>query len=242
MQAWEKLYKKEVLNQAIELEKDVSIKSNDGVQIIAQVGDYEVETYLEYGTPLYPSCSCPEVYPCKHEAAVTYHIINHPEIYQKNPDFEEIFNLVNSDDLKNFLLGELKSNPDLKDKFLKRFSDNHLNKQYYRDKLDKIFKKGEGRDFEYHGFYDLDLMKDELYDFIIEDIYNILSTDHNFACELMIRIAELLNDEVISTRGSWYDLADRFMEQVNVLLFSIYLDAEKLDELNANTDHIINLL
>ena len=177
------------------------------------------------------------------EAALTYYIKNHLEDYVKNPDFDEVFSLVSIDDLKDFLKKEFETNHDLKDKFLKRFSDNYIDKDFYIDKLDEVFGKGEGRDFQVHGIHDLDLMEDELYDFIFTDISNILSTgEHDFACDLLIRIATLLNDEVISTYDSWYDLTDRFMEQVNVLSFSIYLEAGKLDALYANMDHIMECI
>ena len=243
MKAWEKLYKLEDLDEAIELAENVSIKSNDGVQIIAEVEDFRVETYMQFQSPSYPSCNCPSRYPCKHEAALTYYIKNHLEEYVDKPDFDEIFNLVSNDDLKDFLKKEFKTNPDLKDKFLKSFSDNTIDKKYYTAKLDAGFRKGEGRDFKHHNIRDLDLMENELYDFIFTDISNVLSAgEHDFACDLLIRIAKLLNDEVISTHDSWYDLADRFMEQVNVLSFSIHLDSEKLDELHANMDHIMNCL
>ena len=109
--------------------------------------------------------------------------------------------------------------------------------------MNKIFRKGEGRDFQYHGFHDLDMMRDDLYDFIFTDISNVLSAgDHDFACGLLIRIAKLLNDEVISTFDSWDDLAEAFMEQFDALSFSIYLDAEKLDELYANMNHIMSVI
>ena len=243
MKAWEKLYKSEDLDRAVELSQKVSIKSNDGVRIIAEVEDYRVKTYMKFQSPSYHSCNCPSRYPCRHEAALTYHIKNHLDEYVETPNFDEVFSLVSQDDLKDFLKKEFESNPDLKDKFLKRFSDNIIDNDYYTNKLDKIFKKGEGRDFDNHGYHDLDMMEDELYDFISADISDILSTaEHDFACDLLIRIAKLLNDEVMSSHDSWYDLADSFMEQVNVLSFSIYLDAEKLDELNANMNHMISIL
>lgn len=243
MKAWEKLYNSEDLDEAIELADKVSIKSNDGVQIIAEVDDCRVETYMQFQSPSYSSCNCPSRRPCKHEAALTYHIKNHLEEYVDKPDFNEIFNLVSNDDLKDFFKKEFKTNPDLKDKFLKRFSDNIIDKEYYTAKLDGVFRKGEGRDFKFHGIHDLDLMENELYDFLSRDIPNLLSIgEHDFACDLLIRIAELLNDEVISSHDSWYDLAECFMEQVNVLSFSIYLDSEKLDELHANMSHIMNCI
>ena len=243
MKAWEKLYRVKDLDEAVTLADNIKIISNDGVQIIAQVGDFKVETYIQYASPSCPSCSCSSVYSCKHEAAIVYYLKNHPELYLENQSINEVFYIITDDELKDFLKDEFQLNPDLKDRFLKRFSDNSIDKNYYNNKLSKIFRKGGGRDFEYHGFYDLDRMEDGLYDFISSDISNILSAgEYDFACELMIRIAELLNDEVVSTHDSWYNLADRFMEQVNALSFSIYLDAEKMDELNANTGHITSIL
>lgn len=242
MKAWEKLYESDVLDEAINLADNVKIISNDGIEIIAPIDGFEVKTYIEYNSPSYLSCNCSSRYSCKHEAALVYYLKNHSDLYLKTPDFDETLNLVSHDDLKEFLLDEFKDNPDLKDKFLKRFSNNFIDKNYYSDKLDDIFKRGEGRDFEYHGFYDLDLMDDYLYDFLFNDISDILSAgEYDFACDLLIRIAVLLNDEVISTYDSWYNLDDRFMEHVNVLAFSIYLDSKKLDELYANMNHITNV-
>ena len=168
---------------------------------------------MEFQSPSYTSCNCPSSYPCRHEAALTYHIKNHLDDYIVNPDFDEIFDLASHDDLNNFLKEEFETNPDLKDNFLRRFSDNGIDKDYYNDKLDDVLRRGEGHGFEHHGFHDLDLMGDELYDFIFTDISKVLSAgEHDFACDLLIRIAMLLNDEVISTHDSWHDLTDRFME------------------------------
>ena len=243
MKAWEKLYNQKDLEMAAELAGKVSIRSNDGVRITAQVDGYEVETFIQYEGPSYSSCSCRSGRPCMHEAALTYYIINHPEVCRKSLDIDELFNMACHDDLKDFLMNEFGTNPDLKGRFLERFSDSLINRDYYNDKLNKIFRKGEGRDFKHHGFHDLDLMSDDLYDFIFTDITNVLSAgDHDFACELLIRIAKLLNDEVISTSDSWDNLAEAFMEQVDALTFSLYLDAKKLDELYANMDHIMSVI
>ena len=243
MKAWQKQYSTEELDEALKISGDVKIKSIYDEQIIAGVGDFEVETVIEYGSPSYLSCTCPSRMPCRHEAALVYYIINHPELCSKEQDFDEIFNMVCEDDLKNFLKEEFKANNDLKNRFIKRFSSNSVNRDFYSDKLSDIFKRSEGRDFEYHGFYDLDLMEDGLYEFISSDIPDILASgEHDFACDLMIRIAKILNDEVISTHDSWYDLADCFMEQVYALSFSIYLDSLKLDELHSNIHHIMMCL
>ena len=242
MKAWEKQYEADVLNEAICLAEKVNIIENDGVEFIAKVDGFKVTTYIECKSPAYLSCTCSSKFPCKHEAALVYYLKDHPELYLKDLDFDEVFGLISRNDLQEFLLDEFKDNSELKERFLKRFSKDFIDKEYYSAKLDDVFKRGEGRDFKDHGFHDLDLMEDALYDFIFEDISNILlAGEYDFACDLLIRIAELLNDEVISTYDSWYDLVDRFMEHVDTLSFSIYLDAERLDALYANMNHIMNI-
>lgn len=173
LKAWEKLYNEDDLNEAIDLAEKVSVIENDGVEIIAKVDGFNVTTYIECNSPAYLSCSCSSKFPCKHEAALVYYLKDHPELYLKSQDFDEIFNLVSRSNLQKFLLDEFKNDPMLKERFLKRFSNRFIDKQYYADKLDDVFRRGEGRDFKNHGFHDLDLMEDALYDFIFEDISNI---------------------------------------------------------------------
>ena len=134
MKAWEKLYKPEDLNEAVTLADNIKIISSDGVQIIAQVGDFKVETYIQYASPSYPSCSCCSMYSCKHEAALVYYLKRHPELYLENQSIDDVFNLIRDDELKDFLKDEFQSNSDLKDRFLKRFSHNSIDKNYYNNR------------------------------------------------------------------------------------------------------------
>lgn len=243
MKAWEKPYDVDVLEEAINLVDNVEIIQSDGVEFIAEIESFEVKTYIQYNSPTYTFCNCPKNGYCKHEASLIYYLINHPELYLMELDFNEQLNQVSENNLKKFLLKELESNDELKKKFMNEFQNNIIDKDYYRNKLSDVFKSGEGKDFEYHGIYDLDLMGNSLYDFIFEDISNILSAgEYEFACELLIRIADLLNDEMMSTYNSWYDLVDRFMEHVHVLSTSIYLDSQKMDELYSKMDVINNLM
>lgn len=243
MKAWEMQYESDVLDEAVGLIDDVAIKSNDGGEIIALVEGHEVATYIEYNSPYYPSCDCDSSRPCRHGAALVYYLERHPELYMKSPDFDEVFDLASPNELKKFLIRQFDSDSELKERFFDEFSGKPIDKKHYTDKLDDVFRRGEGRDFDIHGFHDLDLMESDLYDFIFNDVSDVLSAgEYDFACDLLIRIAKLLNDETISTYDSWYDLADRFMEHVNTLSFSIYLDSARLDELYSNMDHIMNCL
>ncbi|WP_458404848.1 SWIM zinc finger family protein [Methanobrevibacter sp.] len=243
MKAWTQTFDVTDLDEGIELSYNVKIIRNDGNQIIAQIENYEVTTYIQYNNPTDTSCTCSKTQPCKHEAALIYYLINHPELYVKKLDFDKIFNNVDEENLKKFLLSEFESDTELKTRFINQFKDNSINQNYYRNKLEKVFETGEGQYYDQHEIYDLDLMENSLYDFIFEDITTILSAgEYDFAWELLCKIAELLNDELMTTFDSWYDLTDRFMEHVHVLSTSIYLDAEKMDILYSKMDFIFEII
>lgn len=243
MKAWEQMYDSEILAEGKAMAENVKIIENDGGRIVAEIEGFEVETYIEYNSPYYGSCNCSRTLPCKHEAALTYYLIDHPELYLKELTFDEIFEDIDEKSLREFLFREFQSNDKLKSKFLKEFKANPINKEYYRDKLTNVFKSGEGRDFKHFEVYDLDMMEDSLYDFIFHDISTILSAgEYDFACELLCRIAELLNDELMVSYDSWHNLADRFMEHVNTLSASIYLDAQKMDELYSRMDFMLEII
>lgn len=240
MKAWELMYKEEDLKEAKMNFNDVKIIENDGVEIIGKIENFKVTTYIQFNSPSLASCNCPQKTPCKHEAILIYYLENHPELFLTELNFEEIFNLTSDDDLKKFLLNELKKNSDLKNKFLKEFkTKSPINKRYYKNKLKEVFKSGEGKDYQYHEIYDLDLMESDLNDFLTKDISDILiAGEHDFACDLLCEIGDLLDDELMSSYDSWYELADSFMQNVFILSTSIYLDSEKMNELNFKTSLI----
>lgn len=242
MKAWEQSYDEKVLNEALNIIGDVKIVHNDGIEIIAEIESFAVTTYIQYNGPTHASCNCSESGGCKHEASLIYYLKDHPEIYVKDLDLNDILDNVDKKNLKKFLLKEFEYDNELKSRFLSEFQKNSIDKTYYRNKLSKIFKTGEGKEFEYHEIYDLDLMENGLYDFLFDDISKIMSAgEFDFACELLCRIAELLNDELMSSYDSWDNLVDRLMEHVNVLSSSIYLDSQKMDELYSNMDIIFDI-
>ena len=235
MKAWEMMYDKDVLAEAMKLSEDVKIAENDGVQIIAEIESFKVTTYIQYNSPTHASCNCPKKGSCKHEAALIYYLINHLEIYVQEMDLNEMVKLADENLLKKFLLTELESDKE-------QFQDSPIDKKHYENKLSKVFRTGKGRDFKHHGIYDLDLMEDSLEDFLFHDIPEVLSAgEYDFACHLMCMIADVLNDEVASTYDSWDNLVDRFYENVHVLSTSIYLDYDKFKDLYSRMDVITDL-
>lgn len=243
MKAWEMMYDQDVLAEAMKLSEDVKIVENDGIQIIAEIESFKVTTYIQYNSPTYASCNCPKKYQCKHEAALIYYLINHPEIYVRELNLNEMVRLADENLLKKFLLTELESDKELKKRFLNEFKSSPIDKKHYDDKLSKVFRLGKGRDFKLHGIYDMDVMENSLEDFLIHDISDILSSgEYDLACRLLSRIADVLNDEVASTYDSWDNLVDEFFEQVDVLSSSIHLDADRMNDLYSRMDVINDLL
>lgn len=242
MKAWELMYRKEVLDEGKTLVDDVKIISSDGVEIIGEIEGFEVKTYIEYNSPSYASCSCPQMAPCKHEAAFIYYLEKHQDMCVCEFNLKNLLDSIDSAGLKKFLLEEFERNDDLKNRFINEFTS-QIDKNYYKNKLSGIFKKGKGRDFEYHGFYELKLMASDLNDFMMNDIYYILLVgEYDFACNLLCKIGDLLDDEMMSCQDSWYDLSDSFMQYVHILSNSIHLDSEKMKELNSKTGLITDII
>lgn len=244
MKAWELMYSQDILNEARDLADDVKIVKNDGVEIVGEIDEFEVSTFIEYNSPSHVSCSCPLWSPCKHEAGFIYYLEKHPELCISKSNLNDLIDSVNSDDLKKFLLDEMNNNGEFKKKFLNVFYESpSVDKTAYKKRLSGIFKKGEGRDFEYHGFYELKLMESDLNDFLTEDINYLLTVgEFDFACDLLIKIGGLLDDELMSCQDAWYDLSDIFMHYVHSLSNSIHLDGDKMNKLYSKTGLITDLI
>ena len=239
MKAWEQNYDDKVLKEAKNLVDNVKIISNDENHIIAEIDSFEIETYIEYNNPTHTLCNCPESFGCKHEAGFIYYLQNHPELYLKQPDFKELFDRVDKDNIKKFLLKEIEADENLKNKFINEFQNNSIDKDYYRNKLTEVFKTGEGRDFDNHHIHDLNLMEDALSSFMFHDITNILATGEcDFAWELLCQIADLLNNDVVISSDSWLELSNQFIEYREILSNSINLDLDKMDLLYDKSNNI----
>lgn len=74
----------------------------------------------------FPSCNCPQKSPCKHEASLFYYFEKHTDLFSKESGVNEIIETIDEKQLKTFLLNELESNDDLKNKFLDEFQSKSL--------------------------------------------------------------------------------------------------------------------
>ena len=215
---------------------------NSGDEITARFDDdTEIMTPLSYDSPSHPFCNCnSKYYFCKHYASIMYYVEKHPEILKSAADINDILSVVSEEKLKEFLLKEFENNSDLKNRFLDEFSKkSKIDKNYYSKKLKKIFKQGEGPDFRYHEIYDLDRMESGLYEFLRDDIHNVLKAgEYEFAFELLLKIGPILNDEMATTSDCWYDLAEEYVQIIDLISQTIHLSKEQVRELYSNTDVI----
>lgn len=228
MKGWELFYEGEVLNEALEC--NVEIFYSDEKEIIACVDGFKIDCPIVFKTPHQISCTCDLKKPCKHEAALMYYLEKHLELLENTSEISKLINLADENQLRKFLISEINQNPELKNHILTEFGSEELDKEYYLNKLGKVFRSGEDRDFVYHEIYNLDMMALGLSEFMENEITKLLNAgEHSFAVELLEKIADLLSDDLSVSHDSWYDLAEEFMEYYYILIDSIYLTENEME-------------
>lgn len=83
-------------------------------------------------------CNCPYEGNCKHLAATLYFIDDHPELLEKREDILDLILSSSHAELIEFLSEELKSNPELLNKF-KLFKNQDIDPDFYKNKLKNSF-------------------------------------------------------------------------------------------------------
>ena len=146
--------------------------------------------------------------------------------------------------IHTYLKDEMKQNPKLKKDFLDKFGqEDVIDKEYYIEKLDQVFRSGEDRSFVDFGIYNIDMMEYALSEFMDNELPKILEMrEHSFASSLVEKIAEVLGDDLAVNHDSWYDLAEDFMEYVYILEDSIYLTSDERKSLESATSEIVSYL
>ena len=67
-----------------------------------------------------------------------------------------------------------------------------MDKQYYIDKLNHVFRSGENRSFMDFGIYNIDVVEYALSEFMDNELPKILEMcGYSFACSLVEKIAEI---------------------------------------------------
>ena len=150
MQNWRYLFEDKILARGISYTDRVEITHKDGEKVTAVVKgteNYNAEIRFDEGLIDEMHCSCPyfEINNCKHLAALLYVLEDDgKKTAVKKDDFKKLFDSVSDDDLREFLLGELEDNLELRNKFKLKFS-NELDSEYYKSKLSQICHKKDNR-------------------------------------------------------------------------------------------------
>ncbi len=242
MNGWELSFDVKSLDDAQKCE--VEILNVEDREIIANVDGFEVIAQIVFHSPHHVFCSCKSKYPCKHEAALINYIEKHAELLKCSQSEDDLISSIDENQLREFLKNQMKQNPKLKKAFLDKFDqEDVIDKEYYLDKLDQVFRSGEDRSFADFGIYDIDMMEYALSEFMDNELPKILGMrEHSFACSLVEKIAEVLGDDLAVSHDSWYGLVEDFMEYVYILEDSIYLTSDERKSLERATSEIVSYL
>lgn len=242
MKGWQLSFDEDSLDGAENCEVEI-LHVEDG-EIIAKVDGFEVVAPIVFHSPHHVFCSCKSEYACKHEAALIFYIEKHVELLKGSKSEDDLISSIDENQLRDFLKNEMKQNPKLKKAFLDKFGqESVIDKQYYIDKLDQVFRSGEDRSFVDFGIYNIDMMEYALYDFINNELPKILEMrEHSFACSLVEKIAEILGDDLAVGHDSWYGLVEDLMEYVYILEDSVYLTSNERKSLERATSEIVSYL
>ena len=242
MNGWELSFDVKSLDDAQKCE--VEILNVEDREIIANVDGFEVIAPIVFHSPHHVFCSCKSKYPCKHEAALINYIEKHAELLKCSQSEDDLISSIDENQLREFLKNQMKQNPKLKKAFLDKFGqEDVIDKEYYLDKLDQVFRSGEDRSFADFGIYDIDMMEYALSEFMDNELPKILGMrEHSFACSLVEKIAEVLGDDLAVSHDSWYGLVEDFMEYVYILEDSIYLTSDERKSLERATSEIVSYL
>lgn len=242
MKGWQLSFDEDSLDGAENCEVEI-LHVEDG-EIIAKVDGFEVVAPIVFHSLHHVFCSCKSEYTCKHEAALIFYIEKHVELLKGSKSEDDLISSIDENQLRDFLKNEMKQNPKLKKAFLDKFGqESVIDKQYYIDKLDQVFRSGEDRSFVDFGIYNIDMMEYALYDFINNELPKILEMrEHSFACSLVEKIAEILGDDLAVGHDSWYGLVEDLMEYVYILEDSVYLTSNERKSLERATSEIVSYL
>lgn len=242
MKGWELSFDVKSLDDAQKCE--VEILHVENREIIAKVDGFEVIAPIAFHSPHHVFCSCKSKYPCKHEAALVYYLEKHAELLKCSQSEVDLISSIDENQLREFLKNQMKQNTMLKKDFLDKFHrESVIDKKYYLDKLNQVFRSGEDKSFVDFGIYNIDMMEYELSEFMGNDLPKILGMrEHSFACSLVEKIAEVLGDDLAVSHDSWYGLVEDFMEYVYILEDSIYLTSDERKSLERATSEIVSYL
>ena len=254
MKCWKNNFDDKTLKTGVKYKDNVVNIDYDGHTLKATVKNkYDVELIMQDNILFDMSCTCSKKSSCTHEAGLLYFLDEFPEILEdfakkdykadkiKDIDIDSDLKIISESKLKKFLKKEFKNNPKLKYNFIEYFkSDSLIDHKAYEKKLKKIIRKGKGKGFSYHGYYDLEKIGRELKEFIRKEISNVFKQkDYEFTYKLLNEIMDTFIDQIYWDEDVWYDIAYTYREYSNYLLKNNCISPEEESHMLMNLS-IIN--
>ena len=104
-------------------------------------------------------------------------------------------------------------------------SHTYMGGRHYKEKLENIFKKAQGRGYSMHGYYDLDYIANPLLRFMDEDIPQlIIRGEYNLCYKLLNSIMKKLDDDMYMNYDEYFDIARDYVRYAATILESDELD------------------
>lgn len=257
MKCWKSNFNDKTLKDRIKFKDSITDIRNDGYVFKACVkGKYQVELTIQDDILYDMSCSCSKKSAWAHESGLLYFLDDFPEILEdfknKTSDLNKIsktdvnkeLKIISPNKLVKFLKKEFKKNPKIKYDYIKHFSDESLiDEKSYERKLKGILRRGKGRGFSNHGYYDLEKIGSELKKFLKKDIQVLFDVgEYAFAYKMLSEIMEIFIDQFYWMEDVWYDIAYYYRQYCYDLFeLDVLSESEKLI-VQGHLYHINNIL
>lgn len=236
---WRDDFTSEVLRQSedyVECIENVTLRGSEINANLKKSSHFFVYIHINNNEIDNMHCSCPKKSHCKHEAAVLTYVEKN-NLLQKEKKFLNLVNSIDENLLKEYFIEIMDDNPQLKYEFIQKFKkEPKIDSKPYFDKLEDIIDRSKGSDYTNFGYYDIETLAEGIYDFILDEIYNLMDIhQYEIVFELLERMASVLNDEMYVDDSSWYDACEEYLQVAYKLEDTYILSDDQLDKLEDNT-------
>ena len=243
---WRDEFSSEVLNQSLEyMDSIVDVIISEGyINANLQKSAYfHVNIHVKDNKLEEMSCTCRKNDHCKHQAAVLRYVEEN-NILEKEKDFLNLTETVDVNLLKEYLIEILNEDFSLKEDFVRKFKkEPKINSKPYFDKLNRLAERSKGSDYYNHGYYNIDVLANGIYDFLCDEVSQLMRIhQYEVVFELLDWIADVLNDEMYVDNDYWYDACDEYLQIAYALEDTYVLSHEQLDRLHSNTSFMIQYM
>lgn len=243
---WKDYFSDEVINQSLGYMDSIEevLITNDIINANFQKSvHYHVSIHIKDNEVDYMFCTCGKKGNCKHQAAVLRYVEEN-NLLEKENDFWNLIETVDDNLLKEYFIEVLNENPSFKEDFIRKFKkEPKIDSRPYFDKLEMIINNSKGSDYYNFGYYNIDVLADEIHGFLCNEIFELMGIhQYEVVFELLDYIADVLNNEMYVDNDYWYFACDEYLQIAYSLEDTYVLSDMQLDRLDANTSFMRNFI